>query len=378
MAIPVNIVSGEEVYLIDSSGRKLLSFAESINILGYSNREVKNAIESQVEKLIHYTNELSIFNECVALGKRYLKEANIEGGFIFTSSGSEANEYSLAELGARRKRKIVGIKGAYHGQLYLTGAITRGKQSRLVTIVPPDSRGIETIEKLLTTSSIPLVIIIEPLMIHAGIRSLPRDFLLFLNKLSINKQAIIISDEVYLSPGKTGYFYSFQAFGINPDLFTLGKSIGGGLPLGLIAFNNANRIESPLGITTTSQGGNRVSCVAGLALLEELHKKNVIENVRKNEEKITKLLRDELLGIKGVIETRGIGYIRGVQLDTSIFRRKWRTKIILESIKNGLLISLMGKDNDVIRLAPPLVATFEDWQKAVLIIKKVIKGMLVS
>lgn len=377
MVLPVDIVRGEGVYLLDATGKRYLSFAESINILGYSNEKIKNIMKTQIDKLVHYTNELSIFNECIALGKEFLKEANFEGGFIFTSSGSEANEYSLAELGANKKRQIIGIEGAYHGQLYLTGAITRKKPNELVTVVPPNDYGVEIIEKISLTSDEPVVIIVEPLMVHAGIKFLPKNFLLYLNKLSVNKKAIIISDEVYLSPGKTGFFYSFQAFGLKPDLFTLGKSIGGGLPLGLIVFNESCKIKSPLGIITTSQGGNRASCVAGLALLEELRENDVIWYVKKNGEAISKLLKDELQGLKGIIDTRGIGYIHGVQLDIKIFRKRLRDKIIIELIKKGLLVSLMGENNDVIRLAPPLVATLDDWEKAVSLIKLTIKDMAI-
>lgn len=374
MALPVNLVRGEDVYLIDSEGRRYLSFAESINILGYSNETIKREMIDQIGTLVHYTNELSPYRECMELGESLLKEMGTEGGYIFTSSGSEANEYALSRLGVSSRRKIIGIRGAYHGQLHLTGAITNAKRMKEITLVSPDESGIDKIDGLLK-QDMKTVIIIEPLMIHAGIRPLPRYFVDYLSKLASSGASILISDEVYLSPAKTGFFYGYQSINLRPHVITLGKSLGGGLPLGAVLFTRDVGLTSPLGITTTSQGGNRTACRAGVALLKELRKMNLIERVRQNGERVRKLLTDELLPLKQVTDVRGIGYIYGVELEKKFVTSTNMNKIISESIRRGLLISLMGERNEVVRLAPPLVATLNHWERAVEILRDILSDL---
>lgn len=376
MTFPIAIQRGEDVYLIDEDGRRYLSFAESINILGYGNSRIVNAIKRHTERLIHYTNELSVAKECVKLGRYYLEKAGLSGGFLYTSSGSEANEYALLEEGVRKKRPIVGIRGAYHGQLYLTGAITRGLGDGSVYLVDPNQEGLSKIEELQKKYGEPLVLILEPIMVHAGIVFHPREFLESVKRYASRGSALIIADEVYLSPGKTGYFYSHQAMGLKPNVITLGKSIGGGLPLGMILYDGLHNIKSPLGLTTTSQGGNRTACEAGLALLGELNGKEIIENVRKNGDIVGRRLREEFFNVRGVVETRGMGYIHGVQLDIRLLRLRRRREIVKSCISNGLLVSLMGKRDDVIRLAPPLTATLSDWEKAISTVKEAIRRAL--
>jgi len=376
MRLPVDVVRGEGIYLIDAFNRKYLSFAESINILGYSNSAVKRAISRQTNKLIHFTNELSPAEECLELGRRLAERGGSKRGAIFTCSGTEANEYALLEFGAREGALVVGIIGSYHGQLYFTGAITRGKSAGRVLLVKPDNEGMGKLEEALREASGNAVAIIEPLMVHAGIKMLPKEFIDFINKQRNANQLKVIVDEVYLSPAKAGSFYSHHVFGLTGDALTLGKSVGGGLPLGAIIPLGSARIWSPLGITATSQGGNRTACAAGLALLREVDRKGLIEHVKKTGESVAKLLRDEFEGLPGVKETRGIGFIHGIELDARVYKLAARKRLVERAAAHGLLVSLMGMRNEVVRLSPPLIATYHDWVNAVSVIKKALGEVL--
>ena len=366
----LNVERGEGVCLIDSTGRRYLNFSESINVLGYSNKRLVECICSQVERLVHFTNMLAHNSPCRELAGRIVESVDMKSArLVYTSTGSEANEYVLSRLVERGI--VVGVKGAYHGLLTLTEKITLERETDRIKLIEASEEGVRRFRRLCSEGRVSGVVL-EILMVHAGVVPLEREFVLEVVEHAQNNNIAVVVDEVYTGLGKTGYWYAFQKYGLKPNAITLGKSLGGGLPLAAIVYDEFLKglgKGAPGGVTT-SQGGNVTACRAGLCTFDILAEDGIVKRVRENERKIAALMQ-ELLEHAQVRDVRGWGYIWGVELNS----RKHAHMVSREAFKKGLLLTVMGHEDNVLRFSPPLTAGVSDWERAILMVKSILNSL---
>ncbi len=356
---PIIVERGEGPYLVDEHGRRYLDFAESINVLGFGHPQLIRAISTQAARLVHYTSMLAWNRPCLSLSKRLASLTGIPRARVaFTSTGSEANELLLDHL--LEKGDVIALRGAYHGLLTWTSFITLGREHPNIHQIPPGPAGLHEARRLFREENISGVIV-ETLMVHAGIVPLGEDFLRELRDLAHDNAAVFVVDEVYTGMGKTGSLFSYQRLGFRPDAVTLGKSIGGGLPLGGIVYDSGVvELTRAPGGTSTSQGANTTACAAGNALLDILEEEQIPNRVLEMEPEIGRLL-EEHLDVIGAREARGRGFIWGLDTgDPGVARAA-----VERALERGVLVSTMGHRDEVVRLAPPLVVGLEEWRKAI-------------
>ncbi len=358
----LEIDRGEGIFLYDKNGNRYMNFAESINLLGYSSPELIEAVCSQANKLIHYTNMIARNSPCIELAKRLLEKTGLkEPRIVYTATGSEANETALL-YSSKENPVIIGFKHSYHGLLYLTGYLTRGiekPEHNILIIDDADPQALDRMEKILYFND--TVIIVEAIRVHGGIKPLSEEAVRIINK-AVQNGSTLIADEVYTGLGKTGCFYAYQRIGITPNIVTLGKTIGGGLPLGAVLFEKNLLKTMDTGGAITSQGGNVTACKTGYTLLNTIDREKLVEKTRLMEDKIGRLLA-EFKNYDFITDVRGYGFIWGIELDKNIAKKMMKT-IISKALDKGLIITPMGPMDEVIRLAPPLKASFSDWETA--------------
>lgn len=355
---PIIVERGEGPYLVDENGVRYLDFAESINVLGFGRPELVQAISSQASRLVHYTSMLAWNKPCLNLSKRIAALTGVpRARVVFTCSGSEANELLLDHL--LQEGDVIAVRGAYHGLLTWTSFITLGKEHPNIHQIPPNTAGLHEARRLFREENISGVIV-ETLMVHAGILPLPEEWLRELRELAHDNSAVFVVDEVYTGLGKTGALFSYQRLGFRPDVVTLGKSLGGGLPLGAVVYDSGLLEISAPGGTSTSQGANTTACAAGSVLLDVLEREEIPSRVHDMEPIVAEVVREaaEKLGAR---EARGRGFIWGIDMgDPGTAGR-----LVERALERGVLVSTMGHRDEVVRLSPPLVVGLEEWRRAV-------------
>ncbi len=368
----LTITSGKGIKLIDKNGRSYLNFSESINIFGYKKKELISAVCKQSENLLHFTNMLVMNPPCQRLAETLTEIIFPEKKtkVIFTATGSEANEYVLSKM--IEKGRIVGIMGSYHGLLTMTKKITLKKPDKNIILIKPNDEGLDTLESEIRNHSVSSIII-EPVMVHAGIVPLKESFLVRIQKIAKENNLKLIIDEVYTGFGKTGHMFSYEIYGIKPDIVTLGKSLGGGLPLGAVVGEITSLPETLHGSVTTSQGGNVLACSLGNTIIDLISKEKILEKVRQNSKQIMNML-EELEKHSIVREIRGIGYLWGIHLTN----HNVALDISKKMLENGVLVTIMGEKDDVIRLAPPLTASLDDWERVIELLDHVFSNYSMS
>jgi len=361
----LTITSGEGIKLIDKNGRSYLNFSESINIFGYKKKELISTVCKQTENLLHFTNMLAINPPCQQLAETLTQIIfhDKKTKVIFTATGSEANEYILSQM--IEKGRIVGIRGSYHGLLTITKKITLKRPDKNIILIDPNDEGLDKLESEIKKHSVSSIII-EPVMVHAGIIPLRESFLTSIQKIAKENNLKLIIDEVYTGFGKTGHMFSYEIYGIKPDIVTLGKSLGGGLPLGAAIGVKDSLQETLHGSVTTSQGGNVLACSLGNTVIDLISKEKILEKVRQNSKQIMNML-EELEKHSIVREIRGIGYLWGIHLKN----KNIAMNISKKMLENGVLVTIMGENDDVIRLAPPLTASVQDWGQVIELLDRV-------
>ena len=361
---------GEGAWLYDVEGRKYLDFLSGIgvNILGYSHPCMVRVIKDQAEKLLHTSNLYLIPNQ-IKLAET-LVNLTFPGKCFFCNSGTEAIESAikLAKKWGKEKGKwkIVSMLNSFHGRtcgsLSLTGQ--EKYQSNFLPLLP----GVEFVPfndlnalKSIVDSST-CAIIIEPVQGEGGIHVAQAEFLRGAREIAEKEDCLLIFDEVQCGMGRTGSLFTFQKFGVLPDVLCLAKGLAGGIPIGAIVVGEKAVSAFQPGDHASTFGGNplatRVACEVLRILLEE----EVVENARIQGERILShlfSLKDRFSFIK---EIRGIGLMLGVEIEGEA------SKIRKFSQKKGVLIGTAG--NSVIRLLPPLIIKEEEINFAMKVIEE--------
>jgi acetylornithine aminotransferase len=352
---PVALVSGDGAVVVDVDGNSYVDLLGGIavNVLGHRHPAVIEAVTAQLNTLGH-TSNLYATEPGIALAEALVAQlgADTHARVFFCNSGTEANEVAFKISRLTGRTKLVAAEGAFHGRTMGSLALTGqpAKQAPFaplpgdVTHIPYGD--IEELARVVDSET--AAVFLEPIMGEGGVVTPPPDYLVAARAITAKHGALLVLDEVQTGVGRTGTFYAHQRDGITPDIVTLAKGLGGGLPIGAcLAIGDAASLLTP-GLHGSTFGGNPVCTAAALAVLKVL----VDEDLITRADVLGKSLshRIEAIGHPLVDHVRGQGLLRGVVLTEP------RGKAVeLAARDAGFLINAAAPD--VIRLAPPLVVT---------------------
>jgi acetylornithine aminotransferase len=342
---------GEGSYVWDTDGNRYLDLVGGIavNVLGHGHPAVVAAVTEQITKLGH-TSNLQINLPALTLAERLLHLAGVQGKVLFNNSGAEAVETALKLSRLTGRSKVVSTDGGFHGRtmgaLSLTGQ--QAKRTPFEPLVPGvthipfgDVAALETAIDGETAA-----FIVEPIQGEQGVVVPPEGYLQAAREITAKHGALLILDEVQTGIGRLGTWFAFQQASVTPDIITLAKGLGGGLPLGAcIAVGDAANLFKP-GHHGTTFGGNPVCCAAALAVLDTIAADALLDQVSSVGKEIAAGV--EQLDHPLVAGVRGAGLLIGIML-----REKVSSAVAAAAQKAGYLINPIQPD--VIRLAPPLI-----------------------
>ncbi|MEV5954202.1 acetylornithine transaminase [Streptomyces sp. NPDC051987] len=345
------LVRGEGVRVWDTEDRQYYDFVGGIatNALGHAHPAVVEAVTRQIASLGHISN-FFMAEPTVALAERLIQLFGREGRVFFCNSGAEANEAAFKIGRLTGRTHMVATDGGFHGRtmgaLALTGQPAKQDPFRPlpaeVTHVPygdPQALAAAVTEET-------ALVVVEPIQGENGVVVPPAGYLKAARAITAATGALLVLDEVQTGIGRTGTWFEYQAHeGVLPDVVTLAKQLGGGLPLGAtVAFGRAAELLQP-GHHGTTFGGNPVACAAGLAVLDTIENEGLLENVKRQSER----LRD---GIEG-LGHRLIDYVRGAGLLLGIVLTEPLAAQVQQAAQEaGFLVNAPAPD--VVRLMPPL------------------------
>ena len=362
----IALVKGKGLVVADADGKQYLDFLGGIatNILGHAHPAIVKAVTKQVATLTHVSNFYAHPNAVELAEKLAAMTGNKSAKVFLCQSGAEANEAALKLSRRTGRMRIVAAQGAFHGRtmgaLSLTGQPSKREPFLpLVKGVKHVPYGdIEAMRKAVTRKT--AMVIIEPIMGEAGVIVPPADYLQELRAICDAKGALLVIDAVQTGMGRTGDWFGYEYSGITPDVITLAKGLGGGLPLGaMIALGKAADLFQP-GDHGSTFGGNPLTTAAALAAIKYIEIQKILQKV----EKQGSYLMQELAVIPGVAEVRGAGLLLGIELETM------KAADIAKALQDqGVLVN--AANPTTIRLAPALVVTDAQIKKFVAIFKKV-------
>jgi acetylornithine aminotransferase len=362
----IALVKGKGIVVTDADGKQYLDFLGGIatNILGHAHPAIVKAVSKQVSVLSHVSN-FYVHPNAVELAEKLTSMTGDKNAKVFfCQSGAEANEAALKLSRRTGKVRIVAAQGAFHGRTMGALSLT-GQPSKREPFLPlikgvkhVPYGNIEAMRKAVSKKT--AMVIIEPIMGEAGVIVPPADYLQELRSLCDAKGALLVIDAVQTGMGRTGDWFGYEYSGITPDVITLAKGLGGGLPLGaMIALGKAADLFQP-GDHGSTFGGNPVTTAAGLAAIKFIESQKLLKKV----EKQGAYLMQELALIPGVAEVRGAGLLLGIELE------KLKASDVASSLqKAGVLVN--AANPTTIRLAPALIVSDAQIKKFITVFKKV-------
>lgn len=351
----VALRSGSGAVVTDADGREYLDLLGGIavNILGHGNQAIIDAVTRQLSTLGH-TSNLYLNEPAIELAEALLSRWGVPGKAFFCNSGAEANEaaFKIARLTGRPE--IIAAELAFHGRTMGALALT-GQPAKRAPFepMPPGVRHVPYGDIDAMAAAIgpdTAAVILEPIMGESGVVVPPADYLAAVRRLTTAHGALLILDEVQTGIARTGTFYAHQAAGIVPDVMTLAKGLGGGLPIGAVLATGAAADLLQPGQHGTTFGGNPVCAAAALAVLEQVDALGLADHAATLGKHITSSIEE--LGHPLISYTRGSGLLLAIVLTEPLAASAER-----EARARGFLINAPGPD--VLRLAPPLILTEE-------------------
>jgi acetylornithine/N-succinyldiaminopimelate aminotransferase len=349
------LVRGEGAVVWDEAGRSYVDFLAGIavNVLGHAHPAVVEAVTTQIGRLGHVSN-LFVAEPPVALAEALLARTGRSGRVYFCNSGAEANEAAFKLSRTTGRTKIVAADGAFHGRtmgaLALTGQPAKADPFRPLPgeVVHVPYGDVAALESAVDDAT--AMVILEPIQGESGVVVPPSGYLSAAREITARHGAILALDEVQTGIGRTGYWFAHQAEGVEPDVITVAKGLGGGLPLGAtIAFGPWAQALGP-GTHASTFGGNPVCCAAGLAVLATIEAEGLLDHVKRMGERLRRGI--EALGHPLVTGVRGAGLLLGVVLASPV-----SGPLQAALLEAGFLTNAVRPD--VLRLAPPLVISAE-------------------
>ena len=364
----IELVSGKGSYVKDVNGDLYLDFLAGIatNVLGHAHPAIVKAVTKQVSVLGHVSNFYAHPNVLELAEKLQKMTGDKSARVFFCNSGAEANEAALKLSRRTGRRRIVATREAFHGRtmgsLSLTGQPSKRDPFKpliagVVHVPFGDSRAMK--KKINKRTA---MVIVEPIMGEAGVIVPPAEYLKDLRKYCDESGALLVFDCVQTGIGRTGDWFGYEYSGVKPDVITLAKGLGGGLPLGaMIALGPASHLFQT-GDHGSTFGGNPIATAAALAVLSTIENEKILRNVNE----LCSFLFTEISLIPGVIEVRGAGLLIGIELDKPVAKN-----LVKKCQELGLLINAPG--DTVIRIAPALNISMRDAKKFISVFTAALK-----
>jgi len=346
----ISLVRGKGIEVWDIDGKKYLDLLGGIatNLLGHAHPEVSKAISTQSKSLSHISNFYA-HPEGLALAKK-LQEmtGDLSARIFFCNSGAEANEAALKASRMTGRKRIVAASGAFHGRtmgaLSLTGQ--PAKRDPFKPLLPGIKHvpygDVKALKRAVNRRT--AMVILEPIMGEAGVVVPPSGYLKAAREICDSAGALLVIDAVQTGMGRTGSWFGYEDEGIVPDMITVAKGLGGGLPLGaMIALGKSASLLTP-GSHGTTFGGNPIAAAAALTVIEEIEARNYRSlNLVKGA-----LIRNLVSPITGVVSVRGRGLLIGV-----VIKDTKAKEVAAGLLKAGFLVN--AANENVIRLAPAFI-----------------------
>lgn len=348
----ISLVKGKGLEVVDSDGKKYLDLLGGIatNLLGHNHPKIAAAITKQAKELSHVSNFYS-HNQGLALAERLIEICGDKSARVFfCNSGAEANEAALKLSRLTGRSRVVATLGAFHGRtigaLSLTGQPAKRDPfkpliKRIVHVPYGDAKALAR-----KVNSRTAMVIIEPIMGEAGVVMPPSGYLKAAREICDKTGALLVLDCVQTGMGRTGTWFGFEHEGITPDVITIAKGLGGGLPLGAMIALGKSASLFQAGMHGTTFGGNPIACAAANVVIDEIKRNSYLAlNASKGA-----LIRNLISPINGVIEARGRGLLIGIKV------RDGKAKVLASELaKRGFLVNATSEE--IIRIAPAYIIT---------------------
>ncbi len=375
--IPISIVRGQGCKVYDAEGREYLDFVAGIavNALGHGHPDLVTAIEKQARHLIH-TSNLYYSEPQVQLAQQ-LVELSFGQKVFFCNSGAEANEaaiklarkYSTETFGPERF-EIITMHNSFHGRTLATLTATgqtkvhQGFAPLLAGFTYATLNDIESVKSHITDRT--AAVLVEPIQGEGGVVVADQTFMQELRTLCTERQILLMFDEIQTGIGRTGTMFAYEQYGIQPDVMTLAKGLGGGVPIGAcIAVDNVAQAFGP-GSHGSTFGGNPLACAASLAVLRVLLDSQLLEKIRTVGSYLKKGLQELQARIPLIKDIRGVGLLQGIELSVE------GKSVVQDCLTRRVLINCTM--DRVLRLIPPLIVT----QKEIDQLLKVLSDVLIK
>jgi len=357
--LPVAFERGEGVWLWDTQGKRYLDALAgvAVNAVGHSHPKLVAALREQVGKLIHTSNIYQIASQ-EKLADRIAEASGMDSVF-FCNSGAEANEAAikLARYYGHKKGienpAVVVLEKSFHGRTMATLSATGSRKVQagfepLVTgFVRVPFNDLEAVQRVASSNRNVVAVLAELVQGEGGVSVCSDDYLKGLREICDANGWLLMLDEVQTGMGRTGKMFAFQHYGVMPDVITLAKGLGGGVPVGAcVARGEAATLFKP-GSHGSTFGGNLLACAAALATIDIIQSEDLCKNAAEVGSHIQTNLRRALAETPGVREVRGKGMMIGIELDRPC------GDLVKTALEAGLLINVTA--DNVIRLVPPLV-----------------------
>ncbi len=355
---PIALDHGDGMYLYDVDGKEYLDFAAGFAVsgLGYGNETLNSALKAQIDQLYH-TSNLYYHVNCGEAAKNLNRISGMDRVF-FTNSGSEANEGALkaARRYAYNKKsgryEFIAFENSFHGRSFGAVSVTGHDSYRepFEPILPGVSfakfNDLDSVKALVSDRT--CAIILEPLQGEGGINLATQEFMEGIRRICDENDILMICDEVQCGMGRTGSMFAWQGFGVKPDILTMAKGIGNGIPVGAFAMTEkvAQHSLKP-GDHGATYGGNPLACMAVKTVIEIFEKEDIVGHVNQVAPYLTEKLDELVEKLDCVTERKGKGLMQGIVLTKPVAEVNNRT------IEEGLLV--IQAQGNVLRLVPPLI-----------------------
>lgn len=375
--VPLVVDHGKGVYLFGTDGKKYMDMIGGIavNTLGHDNGRLVRAISSQARKVIHCCNYY--YNEPQTMLAKKLVEMSFADKVFFANSGAEANEGAIKLARGfwyhkgTPKPKIITATMSFHGRTMATIAATG--QEKFREPFGPVTPGFEyvpynNIDAIKNACDEQTgAIMLELIQGESGVHPADFDYVQAVRKFCTENKILLIIDEVQTGVGRTGTFFAYEQYGIQPDILTLAKGLAGGVPIGAVLANKMTGAGFAPGDHGSTFGGNPLACAAGLTVINEIESKGLLSNVQNVSAYIQKKLNNVAKKTGKIAEIRGKGFLLGIELDSGS-----SAQVKMKLFEKGFLVSSIG--SNVIRIAPPLILSKFQAIKFISALQDVLEG----
>ncbi|OXU14298.1 aspartate aminotransferase family protein [Sedimentisphaera salicampi] len=363
------IVKGEGNWLYDSEGNKILDMFPgwAVSGIGHCHPKVTSAIKSQADKLLHIDN--TFYTEQQGRLAELISTKSFGGKCFFCNSGAEANEAALklARLATSKdKYKVITTLNSFHGRTFAAVSATgqpkhhKGFLPLLPGFKYVPFNDIESLEETFDEET--AAILVEPIQGEGGINPATEEYMLKIRELCTAHGAVMILDEVQTGMGRTGEWFGYQHYGIEPDVITLAKALGGGVAIGAIAARSEVAASLVPGTHASTFGGNSLACAASIAVFEAIEEEGLLENARKMGEYAAEKLTDIAEKYSVIQAVRGKGLMIGIQFSAQC------SELVNICLEKGLRINCT--QGNVIRFMPSMTASKENIDEALKIFEQ--------